>query len=318
MKKTAKILKILSAGIIILSLLSAVGVLLASCTQSDGAVLECNRHDVSTDLHSIRIETLTSDIKLLPSDDASCHVECLELSRAKHDVTVSDGELAIIADDRRTPIDQVTIPTETPHIYVYLPRSEYTALAVIDHTGKIDIEDEFKFESIDITSSTGAVSLCGITAESVDITAKTGAVKLDGAEIGRAKIEVTTGTVRVVSLTCRGELGITTTTGETMAEDVTCGSFRSEGSTGGITLRRVTAAGEMKITRKTGGVIFEGSDAAEIDVETTTGSVRGSLLSGKTFTVTTKTGKIELPQRSSGAPCRISTTTGGINITVED
>ncbi len=320
MRKTVKIIIITAALLLLVGFSVAAGLMMFG-GRDDGAdgsmVLERNDHEISENFDRIRIDTTIADIKLLPSDDGNSRVECLEFSKARHDVAVSDGKLEILIDDRRTLLDQAVITSENPHVYVYLSENVYTALAVNGHTGMISVEDDFEFDSIDITSTTGAVTLNGVMADKVTVTATTGAVYLGDTEVVEASVLVTTGTVTVGTLKCRGRLNVSATTGSVMIENVTCGSFYSDGSTGGITLSQVTAEGEMKITRKTGGVTFDGADAAEMDIETTTGSVRGSLLTGKTFSASTTTGGIKLPPNTSESHCRIRTTTGGINITVK-
>lgn len=319
MKKTVKIILITAC------LLMAVCAALTSCAmQSEdgdaagGIMLECNRREVRESFDGIRIDTDTADIRLMLAEDGVCRVECLEFPKARHEVGVTGGELVVQIDDRRTLLDQAVVSLESPHIYVYLPGDDYRSLVIDDHTGRITIDDPFKFDTLSITSTTGAVKLDGVRADRVDVSTTTGGVELCRTEVGEAELAVSTGRVTVSDLECGGELCVTATTGSVEIEAVSCGSFVSTGTTGGITLRQVTAEGKMRITRRTGGVTFDGADAAEIDVETTTGSVRGSLLSGKTFTADTSTGAIDLPENtSSAAPCRIRTTTGGIKITVE-
>lgn len=318
MKKTVRI--ILS----MVCLLMAACAALTSCAMlsrggdtEGGIMLECNRHEVSESFDGIRIETDTADIRLMPAEDGVCRVECLEYPKARHEVGVAGGELVVQIDDRRTLLDQAVVSFESPHIYVYLPGDDYRSLVIDDHTGRITIDDPFEFDTLSITSTTGSVKLSGVRADRLDVSATTGGIELSRTEVGAAELSVSTGRVTVNDVDCRGELCVTATTGGVEIEDVSCGSFESNGTTGGISLRGVTAEGRMRITRRTGGVTFDGADAAAIDVETTTGSVRGSLLSGKTFTAETTTGEIDLPENTSAATCRIKTTTGGIKITVE-
>ena len=75
---------------------------------------------------------------------------------------------------------------------------------------------------------------------------------------------------------------------------------------------------EIFVLRNTGNVKFDNCDAYElIRVEVNTGDVKGSLLSGKMFTVNTDTGNIQVPPSEPGYPdCQISTRTGDIRISI--
>jgi cytoskeletal protein RodZ len=68
--------------------------------------------------------------------------------------------------------------------------------------------------------------------------------------------------------------------------------------------------------RDTGDVTFEGSDAASIKVETSSGDVTGTLLSDKIFRYKANTGRVELPQTTTGGVCDITTDTGDIIIRI--
>ena len=113
-----------------------------------------------------------------------------------------------------------------------------------------------------------------------------------------------------------GNLDISVTTGKVTLTDITCKNLTSTGITGDIALKNVIAAEKFSITRTTGNIRFDDCDAAQITATTSTGDIEGSLRTDKVFIAKTTTGDIELPETTTGGTCKLSTTTGDIEITI--
>ena len=82
-------------------------------------------------------------------------------------------------------------------------------------------------------------------------------------------------------------------------------------------MSNVVAEELLSLDVHTGSISFDGCDAAEIRMTTSTGDVKGSLLSGKIFTVKTETGSIDVPDSTGGGSCKVTTTTGSIKIKIK-
>jgi hypothetical protein len=54
-----------------------------------------------------------------------------------------------------------------------------------------------------------------------------------------------------------------------------------------------------------------------MNIETSTGSVKGTILTPKIFMIRSDTGKINVPETTTGGICRIRTSTGNISITIK-
>lgn len=178
---------------------------------------------------------------------------------------------------------------------VYLPQNAYASLRVEAATGGVAVPGDFTFETLDISTSTG------------DIT-------VSAPSVGALRLATATGGISVSSMDPEGDLELKTSTGTIKLTDVTCAGLSAESSTGTITLRNVTAAGAFSIRSSTGGVRFEDSDAARISVRTSTGGVTGTLRSEKVFITETSTGKVDVPKTLAGGRCEITTSTGSIRI----
>jgi len=204
-------------------------------------------------------------------------VVCYERVNEKHVVEVKDGTLFIKLTDERKWYEYIGINFESTKITVYLPKSEY---------GNVSVE-----------TSTGNITLGDILAESLDLA-------------------VSTGKVAVNNVTCKDDVNVEVSTGRTNITNLACKNLTTRGSTGGVNLKNTVATEKFSIERSTGDVKFDGCDAKEITVKTDTGSITGTLLTEKVFVAHTDTGKISVPNTTSGGRCELTTDTGNIKITI--
>ena len=278
---------------------------------------ETNTYEIIEDFDNISISTDTAQVIFLPSEDSSAKVICYEEENSKHSVTVKDGKLIIEIVDTRKWFNFVGISVgNSPKLTVYLPKSEYASLTVNGSTGGVDIPNDFKLGTIDVSLSTGYVRCQASTAGLLKIRTSTGDINIEGVSAEMLDLSVSTGKVTLRKAACNGDIKIKVSTGNAVLTDVECKTLASSGSTGRITLTNVIASGRISIERDTGNVIFDRCDAAEIFVETDTGSVKGSLLSEKIFITQTDTGSVRVPSSTSGGRCEITTDTGDINIEI--
>ena len=277
---------------------------------------ETNTYEIYEEFESISMKTDTADIVFAPSDDEVCRVVCYEEKNIKHSAVVADGALSIDAVDTRKWYEHISIGFESAKITVYLPKSEYSSLCIEESTGDIEIPNDFRFESIDLSLSTGDVLCRASVAKAVKISLSTGDVRVEGISAESLAISVSTGDVTASDIKCAGDVSISVSTGRSYLTDIACKSVISNGSTGEIFMTRVIASEKFSVWRSTGDVSFDGCDASEISVTTDTGDVSGTLLSDKVFITTTDTGDIEVPNSVSGGRCEITTDTGDIRISV--
>lgn len=276
---------------------------------------ETNTHSVTDPFENISIRVDTADVAFQTSPDGTCKIVCYEDSREKHRANVENGTLTITAQTNKKWYDHIGFQFGTPKITVYLPGNQYGSLELYGSTGDVSVAD-FTFSQCRIDQSTGKIRLQDLTAESLELTVSTGGIDLN-------------------DITCTGELKATVSTGKMCLRNVTCKNLISDGNTGDLTLKNVTAAegfslvrttGDLEMSQcianrffiktSTGDVEFEGCDAGEITIETSTGDVEGSFLTPKIFDTETSTGEVEVPLSGDGGLCRITTSTGDIEITV--
>ena len=259
---------------------------------------ETNTHQINETFNDISVHTDTADIRLLPSEDGTCKVVCKEAVNRKHAVSVTDGKLTVRMIDKRKWYEHIGIGFGSTSVTVYLPQTQYSSLSVHTDTGDITVPKEFTLKTLDVSGSTGNVISHALITERVSVTVSTGKVTLTNAN-------------------CQGEISIVVSTGDAYLQNVTCQNLKSNGSTGDLTLQNVIAKGNFTLTRDTGDIAFDACDASEISVETDTGDVTGTLLSPMAFTASTDTGKVIIPESSTGGGiCKIRTDTGDIRISI--
>ena len=280
--------------------------------------LETRTWDIDEDFRDISIDSDTADIRFALSDNDSCHVVICESKKQPHTVAAENGTLRIRTTENKDWLENITLfSVGTPSITVCLPRTEYAALTIAEHTGDVVLPADFRFENIDIKASTGDVSSSASASGLIRVNLSTGDIRMDHISAETLDLTVSTGRIEVESAACSGEVGIVVSTGKAVLTDTKCGSLQSVGSTGSMTLRNVIAEDRISVERSTGDVKLENCDAAELSIRTTTGDVSGTLLSEKIFLTKTDTGDIEVPRTTSGGVCEITTDTGDIEITVK-
>ena len=281
MKKATKIWLITAAALILAGGILFCGVMTGlgwDFTKLSTSKYETREYDITQEFDDILILTDTADIVFLPSQEQECRVVCYEQPDYSHTVAVKDGILWVELTDTQAWHQSIGIHLDSPKITVYLPAGAYGALTVKTDTGDASIPKEFQFESVDISLSTGDITLQGVSV---------------------------------------GALDLTVSTGDVILTDVTCQDLRTSGNTGDLTLTHVIASGMFSIRRTTGDVTLEACDAAEISIKTNTGDVRGSLLTDKEFYVKTDTGDREYPHMTTGGKCEIITTTGDVKVEIQ-
>lgn len=320
MSKAFKIAAIIAALLVVVGGILFVAVMAANDWNFrilSTARYETNTYEITEDFADLSICTDTADVVLLPTTDGTCKVVCHEQENVKHSVAVSNGTLVVQASDMRKWYDHIGIFSfGSPKLTVYLPEAQYSTLAIETDTGDMEIPKSFQFSSINISASTGDVTVRASALEHIKIATSTGKICVDGVSANALELSTSTGDVAVTAVVCEGEIRIGVSTGETRLSDVSCKNLTTSGSTGEVFLKNVTALETLSVERSTGDVKLERCDATEIFIKTDTGDVEGSLLSEKIFFTQTDTGDVEVPRTSSGGRCEITTDTGDIAIEI--
>ena len=277
---------------------------------------ETNEYKLAGDFYNITINTDTAEVQLRRAENGQCRVVCYEQQKVKHTVVETSDTLSITVNDTRKWYEHIILNFSKPKITVYLPDGTYGALRVETDTGVVQIGPDSSFESIDIFNHTGTVDNAASATGNVHIRTTTGHIFAHSLSAKTLQLSATTGQVSVWDAQIAGNVSIDISTGDVLVRNLQCQNLISEGSTSNLGLENVLATGKFDLERDTGDVTLTDCDAAEIHIETDTGDVSGNLLTPKIFDAHTDTGKVNVPQSTTGGICEISTDTGHIRITV--
>lgn len=235
--------------------------------------------DIDEEFACININTTTNDIQFERSGDNKCHVVCLDYEEVTHDAYVEGDTLMITThEENHIEFSLFTVMNNAPKITVSLPESVYEDLVIDVTTGDVNFDDAFTFTRIDIEATTGDIDLNNIV--------------------------------------CSNTINLDILTGDIDIVDVECGELVYNGTTGDIDFVNVVSTGDITIDITTGDINFDMCDAANIYIECTTGDINLVLLSDKDFDVDVTTGDADYPHSGEGGICRVTSTTGDINIEV--
>lgn len=284
---------------------------------SSGGQTEINEHVLNNEFSEITVVADTDDVEIIPSDKEYAYVVCQEKAKQKHSVEIKDKELVIKLEDTRKWYERIGIFFDEIKITVYLPKGQYGDLSVKISTGDVKISEALEFKGIDVDGGTGDVTCSALAKKHMNIKVSTGDIKITNVSAPVIGLSTTTGDISLEKVVCDGEVTVNVSTGDTRADEVTCKSFVTTGTTGDVNMSNVVAEELLSLDVHTGSISFDGCDAAEIRMTTSTGDVKGSLLSGKIFTVKTETGSIDVPDSTGGGSCKVTTTTGSIKIQIK-
>ena len=321
MRKITKIWLIIATSLIVIGLVMFAAVMNSfdwDFTKLNTYEYETNTHEINKEFSNISINTDTADILFAVSDDDKCKVICYEQENLNHSVDVQNDTLTIKIDDEIKWYEYIGINFSSPSITIYLPMDEYASLHIKGSTGDIEIPNEFKFENVDISLSTGDVNFLASVSSLIKIKTSTGNIQTKDISAGALDLSASTGNIVLSRVSCEGDIKIKVSTGKTNISNMECKNVISKGSTGDITLTNVIATEKFTLNRSTGDISFDKCDADEIYITTDTGNVKGTLLTDKIFIPQTDTGKIKVPKTTTGGKCEITTDTGDIIISIND
>ena len=321
MKKSIKIVLILAV------IFLALGGILFTVTMSklkwDFYALDTNKYQTKTyeileNFESLSINTNTTDVSFIPTHLDIATVVCFEKESETHNVTVIDGVLTVTYNQSSFLKKLSFFNFKKPNITISLPQAEYNDLIIIGDTSDITLAHELTFSNVNVTISTGDVTVNSTIKENLKISTTTGDITIYDTSVNNADLSVTTGDIGIAKLNCTNDLKISVTTGDSELNDVQCKNLISTGDTGDLELNNVIASEKFVIERDTGDVDAKSCDANEIQVTTDTGDVEMTLLSSKIFVVETDTGRKRVPMSTTGGLCQVTTDTGDIEIYIKE
>jgi transcriptional regulator with XRE-family HTH domain/DUF4097 and DUF4098 domain-containing protein YvlB len=246
---------------------------------------------------SIIINADTIDINIYLSNDGSSKISYTTTDTYNIDFSVNNNTLEINQYNNKK-IYELLFNFSNLKLDLYLNIQTLDDITIINSTGDINIADELNFDNINITSSTGDTLINNVTCNYLIYKGSTCDVKLENSNINN-------------------DLNIKTSTGEIILSNVVSNNAFFTSSTGDIILSNVLVDQSLNILGSTTDVIFNEIDASNITVKLSTGDVEGVINTDKIFIVKTSSGKIKIPECTTGGICKITTSTGDITIKIK-
>jgi len=281
-------------------LLSCAGLVIILFALSIGRALyfkstETSRiYNIQGSYNDIRIVGKNVDIDIYLSETNENKVVYVENKKVVFDTKVENGILTISETDTRKFYDKL-FDISSLKIELYLTQELVNSLVVDASTGDINIDYKFTFTDVEINNSTGNILFKSNVSNNLTITNTTGNIKIENSNVSnRMYLKTKTGNININNVNCNKlDIGI---------------------STGSTKLINTIVTEDFNMTGSTGDVIFDGFDAKNIYVTISTGNVKGTILSSKIFIAKSNTGNVDVPETFEGGKCKITTSTGDIEI----
>lgn len=280
----------------------------------------------------------TADFKLLPSENGTCRVECMESEKICYSVTTENNVLHIECADRRTLFSRYKFSKAQRHatVRVYLPQGTYKSLEVETTSGDIAIPAGYAFDTASLQSTSGDIACCA-ECGALSAQAASGDITLKDTSCGTLALGTASGAVTLLNIknesggsieTASGKAQITnykgdaleigTASGKVSLENAECAALHINTASGGVDLTHTVSADVMEIGTASGSIHFENCDAASLSLDSMSGSVVGTLNTGKAFRAQSRSGKVDVPFDSGTGTCKVSTLSGSIRVKIAE
>jgi len=275
-------------------------------------------YPIDADFDSIAVNSNVAGLKLLPSEDGVAKAVCYLDEKIRYDVRVEDGKLLMKEIDERKWYEQIGISWGNQTVTLYLPKSEYDSLSFESNVGSLNMGEEFSFGDVTVNSDTGYLLSSSRITGMLDVSMDTGAINVSDAQPSKVTLESDTGSIILKDVNASGNIAVECDTGKVSFTNVACKDLTVEYATGAVEMKNTVCAGKAEIDGATGSISLDRFDAAKIDVEITTGSVYMLLLSEKKVHASSSTGNVNAQNPGVGGECRVSTSTGSIDVRFAD
>ena len=267
---------------------------------------------------NISVDTAEFDVRFVPAEDGVCRVTYRQNVKTPLHIAIEDGTLSIHSKDLRKWYDHITLFNFShSQLTIYLPAREYGAVQVATNTGDIRIPADFAFADLIVHATTGNITLEGVSvAKVLSATVSTGDIRLTDISAATLSAKASTGKLSLQHITVADQLDVRTTTGDVTLLNATAQTLSAETSTGSIVLQDAVLSGHMALQARTGDIQLTACDAASSKITTSTGDVRGTLCSPKIFIANTSTGRVNVPDTTTGGTCHITCSAGDIDISL--
>jgi len=255
---------------------------------------ETNSYMLEETYNKINIDVKTDNINIYLSDINKSKVVCTENKNISIEAKVVNEVLIIKRIDNQKFYDKILNFTSFK-LDLYLPYEFINLLNINCSTGNIKINKGLNFNNLNIENSTGNITVLSNVTSDLNIENSTGDIIINNCDVlGNASIKTKTGNISIKNVNCK-KLDIKSSTGDT-------------------NLDKVIVENDFNMKGTTGDLFLDSFDAKNMYINLSTGDVVGTILSSKFFVAKSETGNVNVPETREGGECRITVSTGNINI----
>lgn len=315
MKKGKKIALITAGCMVLAGLLLALGGLSAvrfDVTRLNTISYETHTYAPGEAFHRISIDCGSSNVRLYPSQNNTCRVECTEGDDATFSVEVRDDTLYIRRENGSVKFLYFGVYFGETGISVYLPKDAYESLAIHTSSGDVEVPEFFSFTSADIQCGSGEIWLLASVGDTLSVQSQSGDIHMGNTSPAIMNVQTGSGEISIDHVKGETVLQIRSTSGDVTLANVNGKAVDVITSSGEVTLSNAILEGSIYLKSDSGDVALRTSDAAGLYIQTGSGSVSGTLLSEKVFLIDTSSGDVDVPHSASGGKCEVTTQSGDI------
>jgi lia operon protein LiaG len=270
----------------------------------EGKIINSIYHETS-DFDRIRIDVLSADVELIPSEDEQCRIIIEDGEGIEYTVRVVEDTLTIRATDTRSWYEKLFVGFMNGNsLKIALPREEYKSLSVHTTSGTININVRYTFsEDVTLTSVSGTVGTAATVSGHLELRATSGNIYVKG-NMKTVTAHCTSGKISIGGKTVIGDCTATdvkldTTSGSVIVRKATLNNLTTETASGDISLDSLSVMGN-------------------IDVSATSGDITLLYVTCGSFAAETASGAVELIDTTTKGNVRVQTTSGSIRFTRAD
>lgn len=205
---------------------------------------------------AIQVDVTDCDVKLLPSQDGTCRVECPESQTSHYTVEVIQGILTVSQDEAGAWYHHVGIYMGPVELTIYLPQNQYERLSVDSLSGTVTVPDNFSFHTVQVYTTSGSVYLTAQVSEEVCVDTVSGELELIGTQPQALRLQSTSGNVALTDCdaqaihieTISGNVSAALTSSKTFSVQTVSGDVRTPQGTTGDLCEISTVSGDITCT----------------------------------------------------------------------
>ena len=298
MKKSVWISMIVAAALVLAGIACiAVGHALGGhtfLTQGDeymGKTVQITHHE-DRDFDRIRIDVLSADVELIPSEDDKCRVMIKDHEKVEYTVRVVEDTLTVHATDKRAWYQHLLggLPADSS-VKIALPKEAFKSLYVNTTSGDVNLNVRYTFsEDVTLTSNSGTIG----TAASVD---------------GHLELHDASGDIFAMGF-------LNTVTARTVSGDISLGGTTVDGGCTTSDVKLKSTSGDIAVRKATlnGLTVDVGSGDIALDSLTVTDAIHANNVSGDVLLLHVTCGELDVEATSCSVELIDSTVAGHLSI----